>query len=237
MTPKDSKEIISLPVGIKSDDATVDCYLSFPASEPHCPAVLVLSERYGLVEYVKDVTRRLAREGYVAVAPDMRSRRGAEELLNSHDMIAVKDSSEAIRYLQTLDFVQKEKIGVIGFCWGGLIAGLLACLEPALKAAVIYYGTTRGDRSVRHPVSVTEIADGLRCPLLGLYAEIDNHPTLEDVRQFEDALKRSQKNFEFKIFQGAKHGFHNDAMPERYNAQAAQEAWQKTLVFLKTRLS
>jgi carboxymethylenebutenolidase len=206
-------------------------------SESPRPAVLVLSERYGLVEYVKDVSRRLAREGYVALAPEMRSRRGAEVLLDSHDMLAVKDCAEAIRYLQALDFVEREKIGVLGFCWGGLIAGLLACLEPALKAAVIYYGTTRGDRSVKHPVSVAEIADGLRCPLLGLYAEHDTHPTLEDVRHFEDALKRNQKNFEFKIFQGAKHGFHNDAMPERYDPQAAQQAWQKTIVFLETHLA
>ncbi|MGH7836065.1 MAG: dienelactone hydrolase family protein [Candidatus Binatia bacterium] len=227
-------EIVSLPVAYKSDDATIESYLSFPKTGSRCPGVLVLSERYGLVEYVKDVCRRLAREGYTAIAPEMRSRQGCDELIQrSYDMIAVKDCTEAIQYLQSLDFVQPEQIGVIGFCWGGYVAGLLACLDPAVRATVIFYGTTHSERSVRHPVSVPELAGSWKGPLLGLYAEIDRHPTLEDVKELEEALKKHRKSFEFKIYPGAKHGFHNDSMPERYNAEAAEDGWRRTLDFLK----
>jgi carboxymethylenebutenolidase len=230
-------DIVSLPLAYQSDDATIEGYLSFPKTEPRCPGVLVLSERYGLVEYVKDVCRRLAREGYAAIAPEMRSRRGVDELIQgSYDMIAVKDCAEAIKYLQSLDFVQPERIGVIGFCWGGYVAGLLACLEPAVRATVIFYGTTHAERSVKHPVSVPELAGCWNGPLLGLYAEIDRHPTLEDVKELEAALKKHHKSFEFKIYPGAKHGFHNDSMPERYNAEAAEDGWRRTLDFLKTSL-
>jgi carboxymethylenebutenolidase len=230
-------EIVSHPVAFRSDDATIDCYLSFPLARDPCPAILVLSERYGLVEYVKDVSRRLAREGYVALAPEMRSRREFEELIKgSYSMIAVKDSYCGIRYLQSLDFVSKENIGVIGFCWGGYIAGLLACLEPGLKGAVIYYGETHKERTVKNPLCVPEIADSLYCPLLGLYAEIDDHPKLEDVRKFEQALKLHGKDYEFKIYAGAKHGFHNDTMPERYGREAAEDAWDKTLNFFARHL-
>ena len=231
-------DIVSLPLAYKSDDAAIESYLSFPKTESRCPGVLVLSERYGLVEYIKDVCRRLAREGYAAIAPEMRSRRGVDELVHgSYDMIAVKDSAQAIKYLQSLDFVQPERIGVIGFCWGGYVAGLLACLDSAVKATVIFYGTTHGaERSVNHPVSVPEMAEHWNGPLLGLYAEIDRHPTLDEVKELETALKKHRKSFEFKIYPGAKHGFHNDAMPERYNAEAAEDGWRRTLDFLKSSL-
>jgi carboxymethylenebutenolidase len=234
-------DIVSLPVAYKSDDATIESYLSFPKTEVRCPGVLVLSERYGLVEYVKDVCRRLAREGYVAIAPEMRSRKGCDELIQgSYDMIAVKDCAEAIKYLQSVDLVQPEQIAVVGFCWGGYVAGLLACLDPVVKATVIFYGTTHGgrssERSVMHPVSVPELAGSWNGALLGLYAEIDRHPTVEDVKKLEEALKKHRKSFEFTIYPGAKHGFHNDAMPERYNAEAAVDGWRRTLDFLKLSL-
>jgi carboxymethylenebutenolidase len=229
-------DIVSLPLAYKSDDATIEGYLSFPKTEPRCPGVLVLSERYGLVEYVKDVCRRLAREGYAAIAPEMRSRRGVDELIQgSYDMIAVKDCAEAIKYLQSLDFVQPERIGVIGFCLGGYLGGQLACLEPAVRATVIFYGTTHAERSIKHPVTVPELAGCWNGPMLGLYAEIDRHPTLEDVKELEAALKKHHKSFEFKIYPGAKHGFHNDSMPERYNAEAAEDGCSRTLDFFKTR--
>lgn len=233
MTTDNRSEIVSLPVAFRSDDATIEGYLSIPVTGSPCPGILVLSERYGLVEYIKDVTRRLARKGYVALAPEARSRRGFDEILpDTHDMVSVKECSDAVQYLNTSGLVKDGQIGVVGFCWGGHIAGLLACLEPAVKATVIYYGGSgRSERSVKHPVSVTEIADGLRSPLLGLYAEIDTHPTLEDVGKLEEAFKRHKKDFEFKIYWGAKHGFHNDEMPERYDAKAAEDAWEKTLDF------
>lgn len=231
-------DIVSLPLAYKSDDAAIESYLSFPKTESRCPGVLVLSERYGLVEYIKDVCRRLAREGYAAIAPEMRSRRDVDELVHgSYDMIAVKDCAHAIKYLQSLDFVQPQRIGVVGFCWGGYMAGLLACLDPAVRATVIFYGTTHaGERSVKNPLSVPELAEHWNGPLLGLYAEIDRHPTLEHVKELEAALKKHRKSFEFKIYPGAKHGFHNDSMPERYNAEAAEDGWRRTLDFLKTSL-
>jgi carboxymethylenebutenolidase len=228
-----TSEIVSLPVAFRSDDATIEGYLSIPVAKTPCSGILVLPERYGLVEYIKDVTRRLARKGYVALAWEPRSRKGFNEILSdNHDMVSVKECSDAVQYLNTSGLVKGGQIGVVGFCWGGHIAGILACLEPAVKATVIYYGGSgRAERSVKHPFSVTEIADGLRSPLLGLYAEVDTHPTLEDVKRFEEALKRHKKDFEFKIYQGAKHGFHNDEMPERYNQKAAEDAWEKTLAF------
>jgi carboxymethylenebutenolidase len=197
MTTDNRSEIVSLPIAIRSDDATIEGYLSIPVTGTPCPGILVLSERYGLVEYIKDVTRRLARRGYVALAPEARSRRGFNEILpDTHDMVSVKECSDAIQYLNTSGLVKDGQIGVVGFCWGGHIAGMLACLDP-------------------------------------LYAEIDTHPTLEEVGELEQAFKRHNKDFEFKIYWGAKHGFHNDEMPERYDAKAAEDAWEKTLVFLE----
>ena len=124
-------DIVSLPLAYTSDDAAIESYLSFPKTESRCPGVLVLSERYGLVEYIKDVCRRLAREGYAAIAPEMRSRGNVDELVHgSYDMIAVKDCAHAIKYLQSLDFVQPQRIGVVGFCWRLLYGGAVGLSGP-----------------------------------------------------------------------------------------------------------
>jgi carboxymethylenebutenolidase len=235
--PADSALISSDIKFTSTDGGTVSGYLTRPKDDASHPAIVVIHENMGLTEHIRDVARRLAKEGYVTLAPDLLSRQGGTTSFpNGEAAIAgigklneenvTSDLTGAINYLKNQRFVRANKIGVTGFCWGGGNTLLIATRNKDLAAAVVYYG--------RNPKNLDDIKN-VSAAVLGQYGEKDE-PITSQVPKLEEAMKKYGKSFEYKIYSGAPHAFNNDTNPQRYRADAAKEAWSRTLDFFKAHL-
>jgi len=217
------------------EGATLQGYLSRPsAGGPH-PGILLIHENRGLNEHLRDVARRLAAEGFVVLAVDELSRQGGTgsfaspddaiaAFRNLHDDQVVEDLDAAYRYLHSHSSVRQDQLAVMGFCWGGQRSFLYATVSPDLKAVVVFYGTPPPEDKLL----------GIQAPVLGNYAENDPRVT-STVAATQAAMERLGKVYDAKIYPGAEHAFFNDSGP-RYNEAAAQDAWTRTLAFLKKNL-
>ena len=203
--------------------------------EAKFPAIIVIHENRGLNEHTRDVARRFASEGFVALAPDALARKGGTASMKTPDEAraaitslsaedAIADLKAALSFLDAHDRVQKGKLASVGFCWGGARSFTLATEDERLRAAVVFYGST----------PPLETLAQTHCPVLGLYGETDERITSR-VPETEAAMKAAGKAFEYKIYAGAGHAFFNDT-GERYNAPAAKDAWARTLEFLRANL-
>lgn len=211
------------------------------------PGIIVIHDFRGLRDHTRDIAQRLAKEGYVALAVDLFSR--SEKLSDPDDMLAlfermqklsdaqaVDDLNAAERYLHGLPQVGARRVGVIGFCMGGLYALLSGCANEMLYAVVDFYGMLRYDRTTpEKPVSPVELTSGLNCPLLGLYGEDDEIIPVAHVQEFRKRLKKEGKNFEIHVYPGCGHAFFNDTR-ETYRSEAARDAWEKTIRFFAAHL-
>jgi carboxymethylenebutenolidase len=225
-------------VQYKSGDLMIPAYFA-RANRKQAPAVLVIHEVFGLNDHIKSIADRIAREGFNALAPNLFVR--APELpppSDSTDMAAIrkaansipieaaiKDMQAGLDHLKTMKDV-RARFASIGFCMGGGYSYQLATHSKDLSGAVIFYGRT--------PV---ELVPQVSCPLLGNFGALDQGIPPAKVKEFEDALKKAGKEADLKIYEEAKHGFFNDARPEAYNAEAAADAWQRTLRFFGERLN
>ena len=216
---------------------SVAAYQSRPKAAGRYPGVVVIHENRGLTPYIQDVARRLAREGYHAVAPDLLSRRGGtgaqatpqaaiETIRGLTNAEVQADLLAALTWLQKADGVRGDRLGVVGFCWGGAQSLLLGTASRDLRAVVVFYG--------RNP-SPLELVQNLAAPLLAIYGE-DDPAIMPGVAPLEAALKQAGKTYEIKVYPGAKHAFHNDTNPERYHAEAARDAWERTRAFYRRHL-
>ena len=220
-----------------TDGTEIFGHLTRPKEDGPRPAVLVIHEWDGIKDQVRDVARRLAKAGYVALAPDLLSREGGTNSYPTseariaagrkldNDMIT-EDLTCGINYLKKQSFVRANRIGVIGFCWGGGKALLFATRSKDLAAAVIYYG--------ENPSNLDDVKN-ISAPVLGQYGEADARIT-SAVPELAAAMKKYGKFFEYKIYPGAPHGFNSDTNPRSYREAAAQEAWSRTLEFFKKHL-
>lgn len=221
----------------KSGDLMIPAYVSRNKSGPAEGSVLVIHEVFGLNDHIKSIADRIAAEGYFALAPDFFVRAATPPPKDTSDIdalrkaassipteVAIKDMQAGLDFLKTLSSVMPWTVS-IGFCMGGGYSYQLATHTKDLAGAVIFYGRT--------PV---ELAPQVSCPLLGNFGELDQGIPPEKVREFEEALKQAGKQADIKIYAGAKHGFFNDTRPEAYNAEAAADAWQRTLRFFKERM-
>lgn len=214
--------------------AEMSAYVARPAgvSGP-LPAVVVIHENRGLTDHIRDVARRVALEGFVALAPDMLSPVGG----TPNDQDAARDRLGEIpgddiianlvatsRHAATMNG-STGNVGCVGFCWGGQRANLLAVHDPDLKAAVAYYGS--------QPKSGIE---NINAALLLHYAENDDRVNA-GIDAYRDALQAAGKEFQIHIYPGTQHAFNNDTRPARYNEAAARLAWQRTIDHLKRHLS
>lgn len=218
------------------DGTSVTGYLARPTnSEGNLPGLIVIHEWWGLNDNIKMMTRRLAGEGYVALAVDLYEGEVADEPEQALKLL--QDSQNKIRRLkqnirQAYRYLEKEQnvenIGSIGWCFGGTWSLNTALLFPRkLDAAVIYYGgglETNPDR-----------LKALQMPILGIFGELDNNPSVETVRSFEAALQQLDKSVEIHVYEDADHAFANPS-GTRYNAEAAEQAWAKTTEFLAQHL-
>ena len=213
---------------------TTGGYLSEPG-QGGGPGVVVIQEWWGLVDHIKDVCDRFAAEGFVALAPDLyhgkttKSPDEAGKLMMAMRIDeAERDLSAAVDYLSTLDSTTSKRLGVVGFCMGGALALYTATKNPKVGACVVFYGG--------HPKVKPDLPN-LSAPVLGLYAEKDGFVTPESVRDLERQLKDLGKQIDVNIYKDTDHAFFNDTRPEVYNAEAAADAWQRTVEFLRKHLS
>ena len=220
-------------VEFESNGGTAGGYLSTPEGG-RGPGVIVMQEWWGLVGHVKDVCDRFAREGFTALAPDLshgKSTRSPDEagklMMALNVGQAEKDLRGAVRYLLGHEAVEGERVGTVGFCMGGVLSLFAASKNSQVGACVVFYGI--------HP-KVEPDFDALRAPVLGLYAERDQMVPPEAVRALEEKLRAHGKQVEMHIYPGTDHAFFNDTRPEVFNADAAADAWRRTLAFLRQHL-
>jgi len=197
-------------------------------------SVVVIQEWWGLVDHIKDVCDRFANEGFVALAPDLyhgkttKSPDEAGKLMMALRIDeAEKDLAAAAGYLLTHDATTSKKVGVVGFCMGGALSLYTATKNPNIGACVVFYGG--------HPKVKPDLPN-LHAPVLGLYAEKDGFVTPQLVRELESKVKELGKEIETVIYPGTDHAFFNDSRPQVYNEEAAANAWQRTVDFLRHRL-
>lgn len=224
-------------VEYSSDGIAIHAYVAAPSTPVKCPALIVVQEWWGLNDHIKDIARRFAAEGYVAVAPDLYSRMGHVQTTDSKEagkfMSRLKqdevlsDLSATVTYIQKAPEVDADRVGITGFCMGGGYALTLPCVNEGVKAAVPFYGPI--------PNPDTPI-QSLGCPILYLYGEDDGWITKADVQRLVGALKKYHKPGEVKTYPGASHAFFNDTRKEVYKPAEAQDAWQRTLAFFKQHL-
>jgi carboxymethylenebutenolidase len=222
-------------VSFKSGDETASGLLVTPEGKGPFPAVVVIQEWWGLNDWVKNQARALAKEGYVALAPDLYRGQVATKQEEAHQLMmgtppdrAARDLQGAFATLQARADVKTDRIGVVGWCMGGGYALRFATTQPALAAAVAYYGTP--------PTDSAAIA-AIEAPVLGNYGAEDKGPSPELVRAFEAAMKKAGKSVDVKIYEGAGHAFANVDNPwGGYRKEAAQDAWTRTTAFFAKHL-
>ena len=221
--------------GIAQITDTVSGYLSVPEPlDKKTSAVLVIHENRGLNPHIKDVTRRLALEGFIALAPDYLFALGGtpDDPDKARDMIGTLKPEDVLATSRTaLLSIQKYplnrgKTGAVGFCWGGGQVNALAAAEPLLAAGVAYYGL--------HP-QAADVAK-ITAPLLLHYAGLDDRINA-GIPDFEAALKANNKTYELYKYEGVNHAFNNDTNAARYNKEAADLAWGRTIAFFKKYLA
>ena len=211
----------------------VSGYLSRPKSKGKRPAVIVIHQNRGLNPHIEDVARRLAMEGFLALAPDLLSPLGGtpateEEQLKLFSKIDRNDSTIGVA---TVSFLKKHaestgKVGAVGFCFGGGMVDLMAMHSPELDAAVAYYGPPPADKS-----RVKDINARLLLHYAGLDVKLN-----EGIPAWEEALKANKKPYTLYMYEGANHAFNDDTAGPRYNKAAADLAWGRTLAFFKETL-
>jgi carboxymethylenebutenolidase len=219
------------------------------------PAVILIHEVWGLNDHIKSIAERLCEEGFMVLAPDLLAHTEMEKVLNPSLQKVIFDEKEKLKHqteiramwtpLKSPDFAKEtivklqvcfdylnsqngsNKVGVLGFCFGGTYSFNLAVSEPALACAVPFYG---------HFDHSDEELDEIGCPILAFYGERDTN-LIDSLPVLEKRMKKAGKDFTHKIYRGCGHAFFNDTNPLTYNKQAAEDSWQKAIKFLNNHLN
>ncbi len=234
----DTQGIVAGDFQVKIGAYAMPVYEARPATGSGAPIVLVISEIWGVHEWVKDVTRRFAKEGYYAVAPELFQREGGVgHIPNIQDILKIVlavprkqvlgDCAASVDWAKQRPGVRPDRVGVTGWCWGGSTVYQVAATNPDIKAAVAWYGPpARPYPDSPNPVTGFDVAKDIKAPFLGLYGEKDTSPAPDDARRLGELLKRHNRNVEIVIYPGAAHGFFADYRPS-YDAAAAADAWKR----------
>jgi carboxymethylenebutenolidase len=226
---------------IPTSDGELPAYYARPAKGTHFPIVIVNEEIFGVHEHIKDLCRRLAKAGYLAVATEYYARIGDLSKMTDIPTIIKDVISKApdARYLSdadaTITWAGKNKgdldhVAVTGFCRGGRQTWLIAENNPRVKAAVAWYGPVLNATSDIQPKTATDGADQLKCPLLGLYGGQDTSIKVDDVHAAEAKAKAAHKTVEIVVYPDAPHGFNADYRPS-YRKDAAEDGWKRMLAW------
>jgi len=235
----DTQGIVAGDQVVKIGSHNMTVYEAHPGSGTNHPILLVVSEIWGVHEYIKDCTRRFAKEGYHAVAPELFQREGdVKSIPNVQDVLKIVlavpraqvlgDCAAAVDWAKARPNVRKDRVGVTGWCWGGSTTIHVAATNPDMKAAVAWYGPpARPYKGPSGDVTGFDVAKDIKIPFLGLFGETDQNPKPEDAKRLGELIKQAgNPNVEIVVYPGAGHGFHADYRPS-YNAAAAADAWKR----------
>lgn len=229
-------------VEIPSAAGPVAAYRAMPAGAKNRPLVLVVQEVFGVHEYIKDVCRRLAKQGYCAIAPSLYDRQGDVTQMKSFDDIrpvvakvpdaqVMGDLDATVAWAAKTGIADDGKVAITGFCWGGRVVWLYAAHNPKLKAGVAWYGRVVGDKTDMQPAHPIDVAAKIKAPVLGLYGGADQGIPVASLDQMKAALGADTKSV-FQVYADAPHAFHADYRPS-YREAAAKDGWNRLTEWLK----
>ena len=233
----DSNGLTAGDAKIKVADGEMPGYFARPDGAANPPVILLAMEIFGLHEYIRDVTRRLAKLGAFAVAPDYYFRKGTDltKITDIPQLLPIVNSKPDAELLSDLDSTvawaksqggDTSRLGIIGFCRGGRTVWEYSAHSPMLKAAASFYGPPVDPPNPLWPKSPTQLAPEMKAPVIGLYGEADTGIPVAQVEALKAALAANNKTAEFKIYPGAPHGFHADYRAS-YRKDAAEDAWNQ----------
>lgn len=237
--------------GLIADDVQIPApagafpgYRASPRNKTHPPVILVVQEIFGVHEHIKDVARRLAKAGYMAIAPELFHRQGdvsqfqdikeiIEKVVSKVPDAQVMDDLDATVAWADRNGGDTKRLGITGFCWGGRITWLYAAHNPSLDAGVAWYGRLEGPRSETSPTHPIDVVRQIDAPVLGLYGGADTGIPLESVQRMNEALAKAGKASTIHVYPDTPHAFHADYRPS-YRREAAEDGWKRALEWFRT---
>ena len=231
-------------VKIKVPDGEMPAYRAMPASGGPFPTVLVVQEIFGVHEHIKDMCRRFAKLGYMAVAPELYARYGDMSKLGNlddarataakvPDAQVMSDLDQTVAYMKASGKGNTDKLGITGWCWGGRIVWLYAAHSPQLKAGVAWYGPLSGQKNDLRPHFPLDLVKDLKAPVLGLYGGQDQSIPVADDEKMREACKAAGKECELVVYPDAPHGFNADYRPS-YRKADAEDGWKRLQAWFKS---
>lgn len=240
----DATGLLADTVQVPTADREIPAYRAMPSKGDGFPVILVVQEIFGVHEHIKDVCRRLAKLGYMAIAPELFARQGdvsklsdikdirAQVVSKVPDAQVMSDLDATVAWAKASGKANTAKLGITGFCWGGRITWLYSAHNPTVKAGVAWYGRlvdNVNELMPRHPV---DIAASLKVPVLGLYGGADTGIPLESVERMREALKASNTHSEIIVYPDTPHAFHADYRPS-YRKAEAEDGWARMQAWFK----
>lgn len=240
----DAVGLVAGEVSIPVADGKIPGYRAMPAKPGKHPVLLVVQEIFGVHEHIKDMCRRFAKLGYYAIAPEMYARQGdvskltdIGEILSTvvskvPDAQVISDLDSAVAFAAASGHANANRVGLVGYCWGGRVAWVYANHNPKLKAAVSYYGLLDGMQADIRPQDPVDFASNLKVPVLGMYAGLDDFIKPAAIDRMTAGLRTSGSGSEIVVFPNVNHGFNADYRPS-YDKTAATYATKLALDWLK----
>jgi len=244
MITTDASGLTAGEVKIPTSGGDIPAYRAMPNSGGPFPVVLVVQEIFGVHEHIKDVCRRLAKLGYLAIAPELYARQGdvskmtdVNEIISKvvskvPDVQVMADLDATVAWAEKSGKGEVDKLGITGFCWGGRVVWLYAAHSPRLKAGVAWYGRLVGQTSDLTPKYPVDVATTLKAPVLGLYGGADSGIPPETVEQMQKALQAAKSPSQIVVYPDTPHGFYADYRPS-YRKDEAQNGWQRLQEWFK----
>jgi len=243
MIVTDTQGLTAGDIKIPTSDGDVPAYRAMPASGKSVPVILVVQEIFGVHEHIKNVCRRFAKVGYMAIAPELYFRQGDVSKLSDIKEILSKVVSKVpdSQVMSDLDSAvawagknggDVEKLGITGFCWGGRIVWLYVAHNPKVDAGVAWYGRLVGDKNEMNPANPIDLVDKINAPVLGLYGGADAGIPTDTVDQMNAALKKAGKKSMIRVYADTPHAFNADYRPS-YRKEQAEDGWKRTLAWFK----
>ena len=249
--PVSGQTITTNTIGLTADEVKIPvesgeipAYRAMPASGGPFPVVLVVQEIFGVHEHIKDICRRFAKSGHLAVAPELFARQGdvskmpdVNEIISKvvskvPDAEVMSDLDAVVAWAQESGKGDTSKLGITGFCWGGRIVWLYAAHNPRLKAGVAWYGRLLGQPSDLQPKNPIDLVASLKAPVLGLYGGSDQGIPVETVEKMRQALQAAGSKSEIILYPDTPHGFHADYRPS-YRPEQAKDGWKRLQEWFK----
>jgi carboxymethylenebutenolidase len=231
-------------VKIPVSDGEIPAYRALPANGGPFPVVLVVQEIFGVHEHIKDICRRLAKLGYLAVAPELYARQGDVSKITDFreifskvvskvpDKQVMSDLDATVAWAKGTGKGDVAKLAITGYCWGGRVVWLYSAHNPSVKAGVAWYGRLVGDADELHPKHPIDVAGAIKAPILGLYGEADTGIPVASVEKMRAAIKEAGTTAEIILYPETPHAFFADYRPS-YRKEQAEDGWKRMLGWLK----